>query len=232
LQLFADPPAYDCEEKPGRDPAHENASQCLKRCEHPPRLGQHEIAVAGGRVGGPGKIERILEIGQAAPPEIEQPPYENLDRVDQNQPAPQADQKPDHVPEARRSPGVQPNQGPEQRAEPDGMYDHGAHYQATSVENYSEYLRQVRHSLFASGCALQRGESLPLIKPGHSLKLNAEHQAIKLRTPRVGEEMFRRLPLISIVVLRTQSCLQPLGKAIEAANSELSVLLRLLYLTI
>jgi len=56
LTQIGDQPMDDREEKPGREPAHENARHSLERSEHPPALRQYKIAVANGRVGDSGKI--------------------------------------------------------------------------------------------------------------------------------------------------------------------------------
>ena len=127
------------EEKPGRKSKHEGARQRLKRCEHPPRLRQHEIAEANGRVGNSGKIECKFNIGQAALPEVEQPPDGNLNQMDQNQPARQADHQTGDEPEARPRQGLRPHYGPEQRGEPKVVYAHCDHHQATGDENFYEH---------------------------------------------------------------------------------------------
>ena len=60
--------AEDGEEKSGGQSAHQDAGQTLNWAEHPPRLGQHQIAVANRRVGDSGKLERRLGVWQVSRP--------------------------------------------------------------------------------------------------------------------------------------------------------------------
>src|SRR5664279_894550 len=60
--------AHDHEEISCGQAAHEDAHQALDRSEHPPRLRQHDVAVAKRGVGGPGKVERRFGVGQASTP--------------------------------------------------------------------------------------------------------------------------------------------------------------------
>src|ERR1017187_5271908 len=70
--------AHDNEEVARGQAAHEDAHQALDRSAHPPRLGQHQVARANGRGGGPGKVERRFGIGDTPPPQIEHAPDRNL----------------------------------------------------------------------------------------------------------------------------------------------------------
>src|ERR1700730_13434174 len=72
---------HDREDETGGPATHEDSRQALDRCEQPPRLGQHQIAVANACVSDAGKVERRLGIGQASPPQIEQRPHRDLHQM-------------------------------------------------------------------------------------------------------------------------------------------------------
>ena len=127
--------AHDNEEVTRGQCAHKNARQPLDRSEQPPRFRQHHIAVANGRICGARKVEGRFGIGQASPPQVEQPPDCNLRQMEQEEPPDHAEQHPGDRPDARRRRDVQPDEAPQQHGQAGCMHGHGEGHQNARAED-------------------------------------------------------------------------------------------------
>src|SRR3954468_7681963 len=94
-------PVHDGEEKSGRPPAHQDAGERLDGAVEPPFLRQHDVAVAGRRVGDGAEVQGRRQIGDRAVPHVHRRPYGNLHQVQQDDPDRDADEQRSAAPQPR-----------------------------------------------------------------------------------------------------------------------------------
>src|SRR4051794_10282022 len=97
-------PVHDREEESGRPPAHQDAGERLDGAVEPPFLRQHDVAVAGGRIGDGAEVQGRWQVGDRAVPHIHRRPHRDLGQVQQDDPDRDDDE------ESRASPEPRPAQ--------------------------------------------------------------------------------------------------------------------------
>ena len=92
-------PAHDGEKESRGPTAHQDARERLNATDQTPRVRQHEVAVAGGRISHHAEVQRRLHVGHPLRPGIAERPERHFHHMEKDDPARDADEHPHRGPE-------------------------------------------------------------------------------------------------------------------------------------